>query len=124
MTPPKRAQGQPVTIFLDREVRCFYCRTDDLWGKPFFRQGQHHYGVKLTPEIVGKCIITLNGRDVTNQTVEALAGSDGWVATFVTSAEGKRVVCKHGQASGDDHALVEKQFGNVIVRVNAGAESR
>lgn len=37
------------------------------------------HGVDLTPEILGRCIVTLDGADVTAEVINLRAGTDGWV---------------------------------------------
>lgn len=115
-------------------VRCAFCR-DDEHGLPDvdYPISPQHWGVRFSPfhaipgsgvvpvlgrhpgEMVDWCWkITLDGVDVTNQTMEFEWGDRGWVAMYHLDGDGNRMRC--GGAflhTGTEHPLIYIETGKV-----------
>jgi len=104
-------------------IRPACCRTDE-WGYPPGpgRLAEHHVGTRFGDgnNGSGEWQVLLNGVNVTEQCVEALAGDDGFVIVYdLDGVTGRRYQCPFGPKTGSKaHALVVKKYGRVdVVRV-------
>jgi hypothetical protein len=74
------------------------------------------HGVELAPEIRGRCVVTLNGADVTGRTISLRTGAGGWVELCRVGSDGRRHrcsgICQVGDHAGD-HMAVEYWTGDV-----------
>jgi hypothetical protein len=105
-------------------IRPACCRTDE-WGYPPGpnRLDDHHVGTRFGDRNngSGEWHVLLNGEDVTEHCVEALAGDNGFVIVYdLDGVTGWRYLCPFGPRIGNRaHALVVKKFGRVdVVRVS------
>lgn len=67
------------------------------------------FGVEETPELAGRCRVTLDGADVTDGCLRGEDGPDGWVETIVQPPS---VV--------DDELVTQRRTGAVAVEVSDG----
>lgn len=78
------------------------------------RAGEHHIGVRFGDYGLGWAVL-FRGRDVTLQTVEALAGDDGWVEMRVMTDSGGPVLHPGAEpacpACGGGRTVLEERDG-------------
>lgn len=82
------------------------------------RDGENHYGILFTPELIGKIVVTLDGVDVTRRTLQCMAGEEGWVISYDYAPDGMPHFCvnhRGGGYRGCDHWATTIEYGKVEV---------
>lgn len=83
--------------------------------------GERHVDIH-TPSgrrLRGRCRVTIDGRDVTNDCFELVTGTDGWVAVYSPDLDGRR----HGCKVCNDHVCSRVERGQVVLEEHARAQA-